>query len=119
MPKLILGKTVIQNKIEVIESGYVNYWHYRKWSDGTAEAWASGMRKDVAGTGNYQLNQPTPPGVFVNNDNLTCLSDVSGNGDTSCHIMYSRATKDQTDTWFYASFAGTYFITYHLFGNWR
>lgn len=34
-----MGKTVIQNKISVVESGSGNGWQWRKYSDGTAKMW--------------------------------------------------------------------------------
>ena len=118
---------------EVVESGTSGGWHYRKWSDGTAECWGrhswtisswtgwgSTYYSSYSGTINY------PSGLF--NATPTVVADGgASSGDT---WLASRGgttyggTKDHTASYFFmrassGSTGITGYVNIHAIGKWQ
>lgn len=108
----------------VVESGTNGGWHYRKWSDGRAEAWGWRARESVNcstayGSSYYGpvVTQSIPSGIFSGDIYL----QITPLDNAGTWIGVNNLTVDYVSWYPYAAKSGTYNVGYSLYaeGAWE
>lgn len=106
----------------VIEQGEDNYWTYRKWNSGVAEAWRSDSgTASQAGTINswyYRENSYNLPSIFISAPTVVS----SGKWGTGVSLGSTRAITDTTVTvTLLSNQSGTtgFDVNMHAIGRWK
>ena len=124
-----MAESNIKRNISIIEEGTETigniHWTYRKWSDGTAEAWGYISSYQVNCNSSYgymyygplQDHQYFPTNLFIDTPiiNITFIS-----GDGLVGGIYS-IVKEYFSYYPYVPNAGTHYIAWraYLIGKWR
>lgn len=104
----------IINNVYLIESGTDKRWHYRKWSDGTAECWAS-FTDSVSGT-QHHFNGHFPI-TFIETPAMTASGGNNSNINSS--VRYAFCTTTDFDIYVVGDWANTGFVQVYVIGKWK
>lgn len=122
--------TRILNCPMMIDSGTDDIWHYRKWSDGTAECWAL-QAKSFTMTSGYGVDEfyttsseLFPSGLFKSGTQPVVIATRQGQ-DTSGLVTISVYSVDNTSMSYYVFNSGVVYspatigIAIHVYGVWK
>lgn len=110
----------------VVDQGTDNYWTWRLWNSGIAEAWGNFQTTFPAGTNNNRYgslpSRAANTGVFVGAD-PTINANVWMEGTSSATIQYTEASiaNNQWTVYINAGGSGTKntWVYLHLIGRWK
>ena len=89
----------IKNLLMIIEQGTSGIWHYRKWSDGTAECWGTMVTGNISVSalsgfyGGTSACDAFPTDLFITKPQVFVNCETWGSG---YHLAYAyNVTKDR------------------------
>ena len=117
----------ILNRTYIVEEGYSNHWHYRKWSDGTAECWCRNAFSGVSSAGtiggfayNYITTVPNFPFEFIEEPTVSTGQFGWGSG-YSFFSVYSVSKTKVGRIYVFTTNVGNLdgYYALHVIGKWK
>ena len=118
--KELIGK--ILNTPVVVETGTSGIWTYRKWSDGTTEAW--GYVEGTTNSGGDWEYIAVAPSFFLLAHHMYIEATGWAFSSASAGVKYAYAyivnNEWRIDTWLRQGLASVSCgVSYHIFGRWK
>ena len=118
--KELIGKML--NTPVVVETGTSGIWTYRKWSDGTAEAW--GYATGTTNSGGDWEYIAVAPSFFLITHHMYISATGWGYSNANAGVKYAYAyivnNEWRIDTWLRQGLASVSCgVSYHIFGRWK
>lgn len=122
-----MATSKIQGNPIVVESGSIDGWNYRKWSDGTAECWKTVFypAATFAAYGVVSVVEFLPTGILILPPMVNISGGISGRTASSIAYVKSDVATEGLYLNYYVlnndarSITATYWAYIHVIGKWK